>query len=122
MVLNTIKSRDIPVGFRALLIASIYFIVTGTTQVFSNGGNNIAKALPAIFLFGDFRSIFYYAISTIVGFLLGFAMLFLMRSQAAKISKEKYPDNVMMEHPEDAVDTNNEADGEIEEEKSRKLE
>ena len=112
-VLNTIRSRDIPVGFRALLIATTYFIATSTTQLFSKAGNNFAKSIPVVLFLGHYSNLFFYFLTSIIGFCLGFTFLYLISTNSPKHLKEKYPGEIM-NNPEDVLETNEEGEEEFE--------
>ena len=117
VVLHVARSRSVPEYVRGLTIASAYFISTSCTQLFSQGGNNLAKSLPMIFLSGNYFMLLWYSISTVVGFVLGFVLLYLVKSNSKRESKLKFMDNQIMENTEDGTNERRNENDEIKEEK-----
>ena len=117
VVLHVARSRSVPEYVRGLTISSAYFVSTSCTQLFSQGGNNLAKSLPLVFLSGNYFMILWYSISSAIGFVLGFILLYLVKSNSKRESKLKFMDNQIMENAEDGInDRRNESD-EIREDK-----
>lgn len=118
-VLKTVRSKSVPEYLRALLIGGAYFIATSTTQVFSQAGNNFAKVFPRIILSGAYPMIFWYLLTTALGFALGFTLFNLIHTSDRRVSRLALDDKEVMDREERQSDLPEDVE-EIKEQKSIK--
>ena len=108
VVLKAMRTRGLPEYIRGLLIGSAYFVATSATQVFSQGGNNFAKVLPKIILASNYVMIFWFLLTSLLGFVLGFSLFSLMQKKQSGVSKIQFEEHEAMEKEEDEVQENSE--------------
>lgn len=99
-VLKTVKTKALPEYIKALLISSAYFVATGSTQVFSQAGNNFAKIFPRIILSGAYSMIFWYLLTASLGFGLGFTIFSFVHTSDHRVSRLVLEEKDIMEREE----------------------
>ena len=100
IVLKTMGSLAFPDYIKGTMIASTYFIATGSTQAISKAGNNFAKSFPKIIISSQYIMILWYALSMLGGLVFGIVLYNLITHQNMRGSKIDLNSEEMMEQEE----------------------
>lgn len=91
-----IHKETIPEYMSSLLIGSAYFIVTTSTDLYTNCGVNPAKTLPLNFVQGDFATTAQYLFAPIIGAIAGAFLFMLLDKNMENLKKKNKEDIVEM--------------------------